>query len=114
MHELGIAEAALRAALEETRVAGATRVARIVLRVGEFSGVDAEALRFAFTAIQPGTAAEGAALEIEPVVAVASCPGCRCDFSPGSDFLFECPGCGRISTAIKQGRELEVSRLEVY
>jgi hydrogenase nickel incorporation protein HypA/HybF len=114
MHELGIAEAALRVALEEARIAGAARVARIVLRVGAFSGVDAEALRFAFVAILPGTAAEGAALEIEPVAAVACCPDCQCDFSPGEDFLFECPGCGRISTAIKQGRELELTRLEVY
>lgn len=113
MHELGIAESALRAALAEARIAGAARVARMVLRVGAFSGVDAEALRFAFTAILPGTAAEGAVVEIDPVAAVAHCPDCRQDFSPDGDLLFECPVCGRVSSAIKQGRELELTRLEV-
>ena len=114
MHELSIATAALEQALDQARCAGASRVARIVLRVGLVSGVDAEALQFAFTAILPGTAAEGAALEIEAVAAVANCPVCACDFSPGTSFLFECPGCGRVSTEIKQGRELELTRLEVY
>jgi hydrogenase nickel incorporation protein HypA/HybF len=114
MHELGIAESALRTALAEAQLAGAARVARIGVRVGAFSGVDAEALRFAFTAILPGTAAEGAALDIDPVAAVAHCPDCRLDFSPDADYLFECPKCGRVSTAIKQGRELELTRLEVY
>ena len=89
-------------------------MARIVLRVGVFSGVNPEALRFAFEAILPGSAAEGAELEIEPVAAVACCPDCQQDFSPGTDFLFECPACGRVSTTIKQGRELELARLEIY
>jgi hydrogenase nickel incorporation protein HypA/HybF len=114
MHELSIASAALQQALEQTRRAGAARVARIVLRVGAISGVDVEALRFAFTAILPGTAAEGALLDIEPVAAIATCPECRSDFSAGADFLFACPACGRLSTAIKQGRELDLTRLEVY
>jgi hydrogenase nickel incorporation protein HypA/HybF len=114
MHELGIAAAALQQTLEQAASAGASRVARIVLRVGVFSGVDPEALRFAFAAILPGTAAEGAVVEIDPVAAVAHCAGCQRDFSPDADRLFECPVCGRIGAAITQGRELELTRLEVY
>ena len=113
MHELGIATAALRQTLRQAQDAGASRVSRIILRVGTFSGVDPEALRFAFTAILPGTAAENAAVEIDPVAAVAHCSDCQQDFSPDTDLLFECPRCGRVSTAIKQGRELELARLEV-
>lgn len=113
MHELSIATAALQQALEETRRAGASRVTRMVLRVGTYSGVDVEALRFALTAIQPGTAAAGAALDIDTVAAVARCPDCAREFSPGADFLCACPDCGRISTTLLQGRELELTRLEV-
>ncbi len=113
MHELGMAEAALQQTLDFTRRAGAHRVVRVVLRVGELSGVDPDALRFAFTAIMPGTAADGAALEIEAVAAMARCPVCELDFHPGADFLFLCPTCQRLCPTLTHGRELELTRLEV-
>ncbi|MBM3852663.1 MAG: hydrogenase maturation nickel metallochaperone HypA [Verrucomicrobia bacterium] len=114
MHELSIATAALDQALEEMRRAEADRIARIVLRIGRLSGVEAEALRFAFTALLPGTAAEGATLDIHDVPAVVTCSACARDFSPGDDFLFACPVCGQVSTTLKQGRELELTRLEFF
>ena len=114
MHELGIATAALEQALEQARLAGAHQVARIALRVGVLSGVNADALQFAFEAILPGTPAAGAVIEIDPVAAVAHCPGCDRDFAANTDYICECPGCGRASTDFKQGRELELTRLEIF
>ncbi len=113
MHELGVAESALELALAQARKAGATRVLRIVIRVGALSGVDPEALQFAFSAILPGTPAEGAALEIDPVAAVAYCPACQKDFSPDTAHFFECPTCGQLCATIRQGRELDLVRLEL-
>jgi hydrogenase nickel incorporation protein HypA/HybF len=113
MHELGIAESALKLALDQAHDAGATRVLRIVIRAGALSGVDAEALQFAFTAILPGTAAEGAQVQIDPVAAIAYCPDCQKDFSPDTDHFFECPGCGQLCATLKQGRELDLVRLEM-
>lgn len=113
MHELGIAESALQLALERTRNEGASRVRRIVIRVGALSGVDPEALQFAFTAILPGTAAEGATVQIDPVAAVAYCQDCLEDFTPDTDHFFECPKCGRLCATLKQGRELDLVRLEM-
>lgn len=113
MHELGIAESALRLALARAREAGGTRLARIVIRVGALSGVDAEALRFGFAAILPGTIAEGAVVQIDPVPALAYCQDCQQDFAPDTDHFFECPRCGRLSGTLKQGRELDLVRLEI-
>jgi hydrogenase nickel incorporation protein HypA/HybF len=113
MHELGIAESALRLALAKARSERAAHVTRIVIRVGALSGVDQEALRFAFTAILPGTPAEGAILQIDPVPAVAYCPECRQDFTVEEDFSLECPKCGQLNATIKQGRELDLVRLEL-
>lgn len=113
MHELGIAESALQLALDRARAEGAARVTRIEIRVGALSGVDLEALQFAFTAILPGTAAEGAALQIDPVPAVAYCAACQQDFPLEEHFFCECPKCGRPSAVIKQGRELDLVRLEI-
>lgn len=113
MHELGIAEAALQQTLEHARGAGATQVGRIGLRVGEWSGVDADALEFALRAILPGTMAAGAAIEIERVAAAAYCPECTRDFEPGEDFLFTCPSCQRTCPTLVRGRELALTRLEI-
>ena len=113
MHELGIAESALQVALTRATAAGATRVLGMVIRVGALSGVDPEALRFAFTAILPGTAAAGATLQIDSVAALAYCPDCQQDFVPDTNHFFECPTCGRLSATVKQGRELDLVRLEI-
>ena len=113
MHELGIAESALAIALERAQAAGARRLVGMVIRVGSLSGVDPEALRFAFDAILPGTIAEGAALQIDSVAAVAYCPACQQDFTPDTHHFFECPTCGRLSATVKQGRELDLVRLEL-
>ncbi len=113
MHELGIAESALQLALAQAREAGGTRIVRIVIRVGALSGVDVEALRFGFAAVLPGTPAEGAILQIDPVAALAYCQDCQQDFVPDTDHFFECPRCGRLSGTLRQGRELDLVRLEM-
>jgi hydrogenase nickel incorporation protein HypA/HybF len=113
MHELGIAESALEMALTQATAAKATRVLSLVIRVGALSGVDPEALRFAFTAILPGTPAEGAAVQIDSVAALAYCPTCQRDFVPDTDHFFECPTCGQLCSTLKQGRELDLLRLEM-
>ncbi len=113
MHELGLADAALQLAFDEARKANASRVARIVIRVGALSGVDPEALRFALEVLAKGTSADGAAMEIEPVEAIAHCNQCQREFPAELASLFECPQCGRSSCDLKEGRELHLVRLEL-
>jgi len=113
MHEVGIMTSALDAVLQQARTHGAHHVQRIVLRIGALSGVDAAALRFAFEAIVPGTPAAEAELEIQDVPALAHCGACGADFGVSSGFIFSCPRCGRLSGEVRQGRELELSRIEM-
>ena len=113
MHEAGIAEAALEQAAEQARRAGATRIHRIVLRVGTLSGVEAGALEFALQLLLPGGPAEGAEVEIESVPALARCSSCSLDYTPEGGLLFECPRCGALGAALLRGRELELARLEL-
>jgi hydrogenase nickel incorporation protein HypA/HybF len=113
MHEIGIMSAALTAVLAEASRHGARRVGRIVLRVGALSGAEPEALRFAFAALSPGTPAAGAALDIDTVAARAHCPDCAADFEAGAGFVTECPRCRRLCGDLRQGRELELARVEM-
>jgi hydrogenase nickel incorporation protein HypA/HybF len=112
MHELSIMQSALTMALDQTRLAGASQLLVIRLRIGALSGVEPDALQFAFEVLARGTLAEKAQLAIEPVPARFWCSECRREFV--SDDLFaECPGCHRPSGELRAGREMEVASLEV-
>ena len=113
MHEVGIMEAAIEAVLVQARTHGARRIHRIVLRIGALSGVDPEALRFAFDVVTRDTLAAEAELEIRDVPARAYCRGCAETFAMASGAIFSCPRCGRLSGDIRQGRELELARIEM-
>jgi hydrogenase nickel incorporation protein HypA/HybF len=113
MHEVGIMEAALSAVLSQARLHGAQRVSRIVLRIGSIAGVEAEALRFAFDVVTRDTLAAGAELEIRDVPARAYCSACAAEFGIEGGSIFSCPRCARLSGEIRQGRELELSRIEM-
>lgn len=113
MHEMGIMESAIEMVLTQARDHDATQVHRVVLRVGALSGVEPEALRLAFDAAVKGTPAADADLEVESVPARGRCTDCDLEFAVDSDFIFTCPGCGRISAELVQGRELELARIEM-
>ncbi len=112
MHELAIAQSALQQVLREAERAGARRVSRIVLRIGALSGVETESLRFAFDALLPASAAAGAQLELESVPALARCRACGHEFAPATGTLFECPRCRAFGAELRQGRELDLVRID--
>jgi hydrogenase nickel incorporation protein HypA/HybF len=113
MHEAALMQSALEIAIAHARDAGATRIRRIALRVGDLSGVVPEALQIAFDAAAPGTAADGAELSLEQVRVECLCEHCGTEFWP-DDVIYVCPICGAISSTLRQGRELELVSLEVY
>lgn len=102
---LGIVE---RAASAECR--GPVRV--IHLKIGEMSGVNPEAMRFAFEVLSRGTAAEGGSLEIERVPVRVRCARCGAETSP-ADLVFRCASCGCGEIEILTGREMEVDYILV-
>jgi hydrogenase nickel incorporation protein HypA/HybF len=112
MHELSIMQSALNVALEQARQAGASRVHEIRLRIGALSGVVPDALEFAFEALVPGTAAEGARLAIEHVPARFWCAPCAREFQ-SEDLFSDCPDCHTPSGELRAGREMEVASLEI-
>lgn len=112
MHEVGLMQEVLKTAEQEMRRHGSVRITRIVLRVGGLSGAVPEALATAFAVLSPSTAAAGAILDCEAVEAQAYCDTCRREFAVNAQF-FECPACGRLSAVLRQGRELQLSSLEL-
>jgi hydrogenase nickel incorporation protein HypA/HybF len=112
MHELSIAMSILEVAEEEAEQRGLEVIA-IRLRLGAFAGVVKDALLSSFEMARESSAMPEAELIIEDVPIVVYCDACRKESPVASVQEICCPICGVPTPNLVQGRELEVSGLEV-
>ena len=113
MHEVGIMQSTLHIALEWASKQGADRIERLGMRVGALSGVVPDALQFAFEVLKKDTLAETAQLEVEFIPLRIYCRSCACEFE-SDGFSHMCTTCDGFDTEIRQGRELEISYVELW
>lgn len=113
MHELsivcGLVETVSDAALQNK----ATSVTAVHLRLGVLSGVVADALLFSYDIGTTGTILEGSRLVIELLPVVIYCAPCDAERELPDTFSFNCPVCATPSAVIRQGKELEISSVEI-
>ena len=112
MHELSIAMSIVELAQEEAERRGA-RVDAVHLKLGALSGVVKEALLSSYEMASEGTPLEGSRLVFEEVPVVVFCPRCQDRRALSSVQWFCCSECGTPASEIVQGRELEVTALEI-
>ena len=98
---------------QQARANSASKVHRITLKIGAISGVEIESLKFAYEVVTHGTVAAGSVLEIIEVAARAHCKKCAVDFAIERNPIFACPQCGDYSGDVRQGRELELTQIEM-
>ena len=110
MHEVGISEELLAQLVALAAQHGWTRLRRVWVRMGLLSGVVPEALEFAFSAMSPGTPAEGAELVLETGTGRFSCAVCGGLELDRMDFT--CPRCGGALQLVRAGRELMLCGVE--
>jgi hydrogenase nickel incorporation protein HypA/HybF len=112
MHELSIVMGIVDIAEKEVEKARASKVDVIELDIGELSGVEMEALEFAWKVAVEGTVLNHAERKINRIKAKAKCMDCGSDFEIGA--LYDpCPECGSFFKDVYQGKELRVKSLEV-
>ncbi len=108
MHELSIASSIVESVLKFAEANGAKKIVEVRLAVGELTCVEAEQLRFCYTAITKETPMEDSTLEIETIPAQVHCPHCAYEGRPKywDDALsaapiatLQCPTCGKAAEA---------------
>lgn len=112
MHELAITEQILKTALSEATEAGAIRVTRISLKVGQWSTIEPKCVDAYLRILARGTIVEGADLAIESVPVTFECSSCGREYTPEGEG-FACPYCNRAAGELISGRELYIESLEV-
>ena len=113
MHELSIAMSMIEMATDELKKHDAERVNALYLKLGALSGVVKDALLFSWEIACQGTPLDGARLEIEEIPVVVFCSNCRARETLSGINSFFCPVCNAPATEILQGKELEVTALEI-
>jgi len=112
MHEMGIAGSVLDAVRSEAGRFPGSRPVRVGLRVGEWSGVDTESLRFCFEALVTDSLLAGLALEIDYRPRRNRCDRCGSEFNV-RDYNVQCPECRNESTTPAGGTELDIAYVEL-
>lgn len=112
MHELSIAASIIELVDQEARKAEAKTVSKVELDVGKLSGVEIEALEFAWEMVIKNTVAENAELVINHLDARSKCEDCGETFITVG-FFSPCPGCGGFHHLTFQGKELQVKAITI-
>lgn len=93
MHEVGIISAMLKTLERVMEEEGLTHVDKVVLEVGELSGVVPRYMEECFPAAIYKTPFEDLKMEMEVIPGVIQCLDCEAEF-PVRDEALRCPECG--------------------
>jgi hydrogenase nickel incorporation protein HypA/HybF len=111
MHEMAIAVAIVEGVLEEAAQRGAPPVTAVHVRIGRLSGVDRDALAFAYEVACQETPLASSRLDIEDVPVVLFCGACAQEQPADASML--CARCGSPPARIVAGDELTIRGFEV-
>lgn len=112
MHEYPITEQIIKIAEKHCQDAGAKRVKKVTLVIGDYSGYVGDSVHMYFDLIGEGTACEGADIEIQHVKPKLKCTACSTLFEKPS-LSFACPKCGADGGPTEIGKEFYIESIEV-
>ena len=112
MHELAVTESVLDIVRRHAAEAGAERVLRIHLVIGELSSIVDDSVQFYFDYLSRDTIAAGAELAFHRLAVGLICGACQHRWRP-MDADWICPACGAASARVETGREFYVDSIEV-
>ena len=112
MHEYPATLRIVEVADARARAAGARRVVRIRLDVGDASGYVGDSVHLYFDPCAAGTLCEGAELEIRRIRVKMRFRSCG-DLFERIPLSFDCPACGGEGEPTRIGREFDVVSIDV-
>ena len=112
MHEYPITEQIIKIAGEHCRKAGGSKVTKVSLVIGDYSGYVGESVQMYFDIISEGTICDGAIVEIEHIAPKLKCPDCG-ELFKKKPMSFDCPKCGGQGEPTDIGKEFYIDSIEI-
>lgn len=110
MHELSIAKNIVEIIKESVEEKDLSSIEKVVLKIGELSGVVTDSLLFSLEAISTGTLLECAKYEMLKIPFRVKCRVCNNE-SENQLGIVKCPVCGSKDTDVISGNELLISEI---
>ncbi|MCK9490639.1 MAG: hydrogenase maturation nickel metallochaperone HypA [Sulfurimonas sp.] len=112
MHEYSIVQSLLDSCDENAAKNQATKVTKVVIKIGVMSGVEPELLRTAFDTFKEKTICEKAEfiINIQPVI--IKCNGCQ-EESTIEGNEYHCPKCKSVDLSVLDGEDMYLMQLEL-
>ncbi len=112
MHEMSLAENVLQIITDAAMEQNFSSVKTVRLEIGQLAGVEADAMKFCFTAVTRDTIAQDAKLEIIETPGQAHCTYCAMTVHVRTVYD-ACPQCGMLPLQVTGGNEMRVKELDV-
>lgn len=112
MHEYSIVQALLEQCEQYAEANDANQITKVVVKIGQLSGVEPHLLEIAFNTFKEKTVCDGAAfvMQLQPVVIV--CNACQKE-TVLEALHYCCPVCESIDVKVTDGEEMLLMSLEM-
>lgn len=95
---------------KEAKKNNAKKITKLELDIGTVSGIEIDALNFAFDSIKNETMMANAEIKINIIKAKSKCEDCDYEFNT-EDVYSLCPKCDSYKTNVIQGKEMNVKSI---
>ncbi len=112
MHEYSIVQSLINSCEGYVRENNATKVTKVVVKIGVMSGVEPHLLQVAFDTFKEATVCEGCAFVVTIQKVKIQCKSCHKE-SELSKNEYLCPACHSADIAIVDGEEMMLMQLEL-
>jgi hydrogenase nickel incorporation protein HypA/HybF len=112
MHESAFTESLLSLVVSKAKEAGASRITRVDVVLGELSGIVDDCVRQYFNILKEDSIAATAELVFEKKPLILKCRKCGHEFTPTDD-RWDCPTCREANIEIISGRDCYLQSIEV-
>ncbi|MFA6570353.1 MAG: hydrogenase maturation nickel metallochaperone HypA [Bacteroidota bacterium] len=112
MHEVSIAQNIIEIVNSYLPEPNNVDVKTVNVKVGVFTSIMPDALRFGYEVLTHGTHLQNSVLNIEEVSLKVKCNICGVETGAEPSFIF-CNSCGSVDVAILEGTELNISDIEI-
>jgi hydrogenase nickel insertion protein HypA len=112
MHEYSIVQALLDQCEAVVRDNNATRVHKVVVKIGKMSGVEPHLLEVAFDTFKEASLCRGAQFVMDVQPLVIECLDCGVQ-TPLEEIVYKCPACESLNVRVVDGEGMYLMSLEI-
>ena len=112
MHEYSVVQALLNQCEEVAVQNDATKVTKVITKIGVMSGIETHLLQTAFDTFKEGTMCDSAVFIINEQKLKLKCRECEDEYEI-DEIIYKCRSCGSLSMDVVDGEEMYLMSLEM-